>query len=422
MTRHEKYKRLLITVNDVSELVWAGFSFGFYGYNPVRFFCFLRRKKMNITVVISAIAGVSWLAVVGMLVLVVLRASRQQPVKGLTTGLILSIVAALLLNTVSAGLVFIEPHERGVVTSAIAPKGYREQALQPGLRWIVPFAESVVYYSISKQTYTMSIAPAEGQVVGDDSISARTSDGQEVVIDASVIFSIDPSKVVDLHIAWQKRFMTDLVRPLSRGVIRDSVAKFQIDQVYSTKRDEMKEQMEEAMNIVMSDNGLLLSDFVLRNITFSPEYAASVEQKQIAEQLAQQAAFVVQQREQEAEQARKTAQGRADAAVIDSEGAAKSRVIAAEAEAEAVVIRATAEAEARLIQAEAEKAALQMIAAALATNPDLLSYEYIQRLAPGIQVMLVPNDNPYLLPLPSLEGTETTVIPSPVEVISPTNP
>jgi regulator of protease activity HflC (stomatin/prohibitin superfamily) len=375
---------------------------------------------MNITVVVSAIAGLSWLIVVAMLVFVVIRASRQQPVKGLTTGLIISIVAALLLNTISAGLVFIEPQERGVVVSAIAPKGYREQALQPGLRWIMPFAESVVYYQISKQTYTMSIAPAEGQVVGDDSISARTSDGQEVLIDASVIFAIDPDKVIDVHIAWQTRYITDLVRPLSRGVIRDAVAKFRVDQVYSTKRDEMKDQMESDMVELMTENGLLLSDFVLRNITFSPEYAASVEQKQIAEQLAQQAAFVVQQREQEAEQARKTAKGLADAAVIEAEGEAKSRVIAAEAEAEAAVIRATAEAEARLIQAQAEQEALKLIAAALATNPDLLSYEYIQRLAPGIQVMLVPNDNPFLLPLPSLEGTESTVIPAPTEVFTGT--
>jgi len=377
---------------------------------------------MNITVVVSAVAGISWLLVVGMLVLVVLRASRQQSIKGFTTGLILAIIVALLLNTVSAGLVFIEPQERGVVTSAIHPKGYREEALQPGLRWIVPFAESVEYYQISKQTYTMSVAPAEGQVIGDDSISARTSDGQEVVIDASVIFAIDPAKVVDLHITWQSRFITDLVRPLSRGVIRDAVAQFQIDQVYSTKRDEMKEQMEDDMRATLEENGLLLFDFVLRNITFSPEYAASVEQKQIAEQLAQQAAFVVQQKEQEAEQARKTAQGQADAAVIAAEGDALSVVIAAKADAEAIVIQATADAEARLIQATAEQEALELIAAALAVNPDLLNYEYIQRLAPGIQVMLVPNDNPYLLPLPSLEDDVPSTVVSPSTVITDTTP
>ena len=49
---------------------------------------------MNITVVISAIAGLSWLLVIAMLAMVVLRASRQQSVKGLTTGLVISLVLA----------------------------------------------------------------------------------------------------------------------------------------------------------------------------------------------------------------------------------------------------------------------------------------------------------------------------------------
>jgi regulator of protease activity HflC (stomatin/prohibitin superfamily) len=125
---------------------------------------------------------------------------------------------------------------------------------------------------------------------------------------------------------------------------------------------------------------LTLVDFILRNITFSPEYAASVEQKQVAEQQAQQAAFVVDQRRQEAEQARQVAQGQADAVVINSQGAA----------------------DARIIEAKAEAQALQLIADALKNNDNLLLYQYISQLAPGVQVMLVPNDNPYLLSLPTL--------------------
>ena len=31
-----------------------------------------------------------------------------------------------------------------------------------------------------------------------------------------------------------------------------------------------------------------------------------------------------------------------------------------------------------------------------------MTFRYIDKLAPGIRVMLVPNDNPYLLPLPDL--------------------
>lgn len=353
---------------------------------------------MNIIFVISAIAGLSWLAVIALVAITVLRASRGKPTKGMPLAIVLALLLALILNTASAGLEFIQPQELGVVISAIQD-GVRQEALQPGLNWIVPYAENVITYPISRQTYTMSIAHAEGQIAGDDSVEARTSDGQVVLVDASIIFALDPTKVVDVHIKWQDNYVDNLVRPISRGVIRDAVSQFGVEEVYSSKRLELTSLLNEAMNVKLEEGGLILVDFVLRNITFSEEYAASVEQKQIAEQLAQQAAFVVDQRKQEAEQARQTAQGAADADVINAEGQAK-----------AVIIQAEAAAEARVIQAEAEAQALELIAAALQDNPDLLTFQYIDKLTPGIQVMLVPSDNPYLLPLPELETTSPITI------------
>jgi regulator of protease activity HflC (stomatin/prohibitin superfamily) len=154
------------------------------------------------------------------------------------------------------------------------------------------------------------------------------------------------------------------------------------------------------MTAKFEENGLVLVDFVLRNIQFSPEYAASVEQKQIAEQLAQQAEFIVQQREQEAQQAREVAAGQADAVEINAQGTAN-----------ALVIQAKAEAEARLLKAEAEAQALELIAAALRDNPEVLTFEYISKLAPGIRVMLLPSNNPFLLPLPEFEETEVVIPP-----------
>jgi len=176
---------------------------------------------MQITVLITAVASFSWLVLVGLVALAVVRRTRNQEIKGIISGIVITFIAAILLNTLSAGLVFIEPQERGVVISAVAPKGYREEVMQPGLRWVVPYAENVKTYSISKMTYTMSIAHGEGQVIGDDSISARTADGQEVIIDASVMFSLDPNQVMDVHINWQDRYIDDLVRPSVRGIIRD---------------------------------------------------------------------------------------------------------------------------------------------------------------------------------------------------------
>jgi regulator of protease activity HflC (stomatin/prohibitin superfamily) len=341
---------------------------------------------MNFANFFQGFAAIVWVAVVCLIILGIIRASRNLKTKGLSTAIIGTAIAAGILTTVSAGLVFVPPDQRGVVISAIAPKGYREQALQPGLRWIIPYFENVETYSISRQTYTMSIAPLEGDVQGDDSVAARTSDGQEVLLDASVIYAIDPDGVVNLHITWQKRYTDEVVRPLARGIMRDAVAQYAVQEVYGTKRLDMTQKITDELRKKLAENGVLLVDFVLRNITFSAEYAASVEQKQIAEQQAQQAKFVVEQRKQEAQQAIETARG----------------------QAESVKIRAQGDADARLIQAKAEAEALKQLAAAIADNPQIINYLYVNKLAPGIQVMLVPNNAPYLLPsLDTLLSAET---------------
>jgi regulator of protease activity HflC (stomatin/prohibitin superfamily) len=314
------------------------------------------------------------------------------------------VVAVLLIAgfssiTAGAGLVFINPEERGVVISALSSTGYRTQILEPGLRWIVPYFESVRRYPISRQTYTMSIAPGEGQISGDDSILARTVDGQEVSVDASVIFAVDPHKVTAVHIQWQNRYVDGLVRPLSRGAIRDAVAKYKIEEVVSSKRVEMIDTISGELNRRLSAEGLVLVEFILRNITFSKEYAASVEQKQIAQQQAEQAKYLVQKQQQEAERIRVEAQGQRDAVITRADGDAQSQIIRAKADAEA----------------------LRLISQALKENPDLLTYRYIEKLSPNVEVMILPsssNGNPFILDLKQLLPKTA----GPTFPISPTMP
>src|SRR3989304_5025682 len=93
---------------------------------------------MNVAEVTRAMATVALLGTLAVIAIVVARAGRAQPVKG-ALGLVLGMMAlAGLLTVVSNGLVFVQPEERGVVISALAPKGYREEALQPGSRWRAP--------------------------------------------------------------------------------------------------------------------------------------------------------------------------------------------------------------------------------------------------------------------------------------------
>lgn len=283
------------------------------------------------------------------------------------------LIGGLALNALSAGLVSISPQERGIVLNLFT--GYRGPTLTPGVHFITPFIENVKRYEIGQQTYTMSKTPQEGQIQGDDSVTARTSDGQEVFIDASVTYQVDPENIIDLFIKWQDRYQNDLVRPQARSIVYNKVAEYQVEEVYSTKRDALQAQITDELRNVFAQNGLRLSTFLLRNVTFNQEYANSVEQKQIAQQNAERARFLVESERQEAERVRVQALGRADAAVTQAKGDAESQVIRARAEAQS----------------------LGLIAQQLKDNPNLLTFRYIEKLAPGVQTIFLPSNQPFLL-------------------------
>ncbi len=349
---------------------------------------------MNIADVVRSLAGIAWIAAIGLVVLMVTRVARNQAARGLGTLMVGVIIAALVLTVLGSGLVFIEPDERGVVIT-IGKGGILPNALEPGIHWIVPFVQRVETYSIARATYTMATSSGEGQVQGDDSIEARTKDGQQVYIDASVIYSVDPTKLVNLHITWKHAYQDNVVRPVARAAIRDAVSQYGVEEIVSTKRVELEQKISASIEQGLDNNNLKMVDFLLRNIRFSDEYAKAVEQKQIAEQQAQQAKFVVEQRKQEAEQARQVAQGQADAAVIAAKGAA----------------------EARVIQAQADAQANQLLAKSL--TPELVQYQYILKLSPGVQTIFVPSGNQFILPLPGATSNTTTTTPATVPTTTP---
>lgn len=353
---------------------------------------------MGIQGILAIVSSVAWVGVIGAVAFLVVSVARGQKLGNSISLIIGGIVLAAVLSTAAAGTVFVETQQRAVVITALGEGGIRPEPLEAGLHWIIPVAEQVRIYDVSRQTYTMSANVGEGQVAGDDSIQARTRDGQQVSFDASVIYQPDPTRIVQLHQTWQDRYEDQVVRPLARGILRDMASQYGVEELVSSKRAELEQKITEEFDKKLREQNLILIDFVLRNISFSEAYAQAVEQKQIAEQQAQQAQFVVEQRKQEAEQARQVAQGQADAAVIAAQADAKARVIQAQAEAEA----------------------MRAISAALAENPDLLTYQYIQKLAPGVQTIYLPSNQTYLLPLPGSTQTAPVVPAAPTPVPTPT--
>jgi regulator of protease activity HflC (stomatin/prohibitin superfamily) len=346
---------------------------------------------------LNAITWGAWGIFLIYLALVFLRKFQQEGFSGALRGLIsiptmIGLVIVLAISFLSASLVFIEPQESAVIISITNRDGYRQQPLRSGLHWIVPLAERVITYPIYWQTYTMSGEALEGAKTGNDSISARTSDGQEVFIDSSVIYRIDPNELIRVHIDWQGRYVDDFIRPILRGVIRTEVSQFTADEVNSSKRKNLEANLDEQLRNELEEKGFVLDRFLLRKIAFSPEYASAIELKQVAEQDRIK-------RDYEAEQIRRLAEGFKDKLRIEAEGRAAATLLQGEAEAKVTLVKSEAEAE-----------AIRRIAAALGNNQNLILYRYVDKLGQNMRVMVLPSNNPLLLPLPDINQDSTSLL------------
>lgn len=179
----------------------------------------------------------------------------------LAGGSLVIILCVVVLLFIARELsVFIAPDERGVVVSPYEPAGYRPEILEPGYHFFKP-GEKVVLFDIGRQTYVMSGDPS----ANPDFVGATTGDGQKIEVDVSIIFAVDPDKILDLYINWQDRYRDELVRPVSRSITRDAVAQYTLDQILGN-HDEIEKVIFDQLEPTLSENYIILLKFDLLDI------------------------------------------------------------------------------------------------------------------------------------------------------------
>lgn len=192
-------------------------------------------------------------------------------------------------------------------------RGVLAAPLREGMNFTIPFWQDVWYFDTRLQEYTMSVIPDEGAKMRDDSLDAPTADGQQVKVDASVIFHINPDKAPEI---WRKigyDYIDKLVRPYSRSQIRMVISRYSAPAIYSEKRQEAETIMTSEIADLLRDKNIVIDKVLLRNVSFSPDYSKAIEQKVIAEQRVKQAEFEVKEASQRAEAKIAEAKGLAEA-------------------------------------------------------------------------------------------------------------
>ncbi len=236
-------------------------------------------------------------------------------------------------------------------------RGVIPTQLNEGFHFITPFVDRPEFYDARQQTYSISKTSWEGEVKGDDSIRCLTADGQEVSVELSVRFHIDPNNVWRLHKEIGKDYISKIIRPEIRSHTRIAIAEFPADRVYSAERQTIQNNLEARLREKLAHNYVQVDEVLLRAISFSDAYQNAIIQKQISQQNAQRMQYVLEKEQQEK----------------------RRKVILAEGEAESIRLKGQA----------------------IATNPRVVAYQYVQKIAPNIKTILSSGN----VPLPTV-GTE----------------
>jgi regulator of protease activity HflC (stomatin/prohibitin superfamily) len=255
--------------------------------------------------------------------------------KGLTTVLVLLAIGAIAA-IVLFGFVMqrVEPGKVGVLIDY--GKGTDDgkpsiESVAPGqFRFIGPL-QRLAEYDMSQQSLTMVRAANEGQVKGDDSIVCRDRTGVQLNIDATIIWKIDTTKVGQLYLLYPDKDLNTLgqevVRRLGKTALNDACGLYGYADIYSSKRVEFGLKVAELLSTRMGETYMMLASFNMGEVYLQPDQQTAVTAKSVAEQQAQEAAFLKQKRENEAQ-----------GAIAQAEGAKKVKILQAEAEAEAIRI------------------------------------------------------------------------------------
>lgn len=332
--------------------------------------------------------------------LAVVSASQGRPARGGVLLAVIGLVVGLLFSVVGQGLLIVEPTQVAVVVNTLTGQ-LEENARRAGTSIVVPVVNTYTIYPINQQQYTMSGSENEGAQRGNDAVQARTVDGQEVTLDVTVLYNVDANKVNTVHLRWGSGYQENFVRPTVRALVRDVVSGYRAEDIYGILRAEMEDDMQARITVRFEEEGLALTDLLVRDINFSEQFRQAIENKQIADQEAQRAELQVVQRENEASQLRAQAAGQRDATIARAEG-----------EAQSIVLRAQAEAE-----------ALRLVSEQIAANPTLIQYLYVQNLSDNVNIALVPSNTPFLFDFESLAQPDAGfVAPDVPDFVVPTAP
>ena len=245
--------------------------------------------------------------------------------------ILIAVLALFALILLQASFVIVPAGNAGVVLTL---GKVNENSLSEGFHLKAPFVQKVEIVSNKIQKLEVQAAAVTKDlqsVTSDIAVNFRVS----FVSSAQIVQNIGPD--------YQEIILLPAVQESMKGVS----ARYTAEELI-TMRAQVGQEIKETLENKVSEYGIIVEKFNIVNFSFSQEFDAAIEAKQVAEQN-----LIKTQTEQQQ-------------AIVIAEAQAKQKLIQAEAEAEAIMKTAQAQADANKLLAES-------------LNETIIEYDKVQK-------------------------------------------
>ncbi len=260
---------------------------------------------------------------------------------GAKSGLVYFFIAVVVLLVLAKPFTIIEEGQRGILSTN---GKYQDQALLPGLHFIVPIIQKV--YTVDTKVRVINYASRietnsnTSGIISKPAVTVLDKRSLPVGIELTVQYRLNAEFAAQTISNWGFSWEDKIINPVVRDVVRNVIGKYDAESLTQMRNDlgtEIETKIRESV-ANLKNSPAVLQSVQLRDIILPQKVKEQIEAVQIAKQAVQKAEQDVQRVKQEAlkraaeaqgvaQQARIEAKGRADAVTIEADAKAKANML-----------------------------------------------------------------------------------------------
>mgnify|MGYP001359923853 FL=1 len=219
--------------------------------------------------------------------------------QGLPRTMVIVIVSLIFLVLFGSSIFYtIEPGEKGVIFRKFSGGLDKEKIYEQGFHLIAPWNTLHVYDVKINETF--------------EKMEVLSQNGLSIKIDLSFRYNPIHNKIGYLHDEIGRNYVERIVKPEIRSVTREVIGNYLPEELYSTKREAIEDEIESLTRAKVEPKYITLDAILIRDVTLPLTLRTAIEQKLKQEQEALEYDFKIQKARKEAERKEIEANGIAE--------------------------------------------------------------------------------------------------------------